>query len=77
MKDLKIKPLNMFQDNQVLNFHEVIFSIDLTDLFKKVGIGLKKKLPLLENELNKSFILSGEPKSKLERLILDLEGEVL
>ena len=75
MKDLKIKPPNMFQDNQVFNF-SVIISTVLTDLFKKVEIGLKKKLVLLGNELNKLFILSGKQKSKLEQLIWDLEGVV-
>ena len=75
MKDLKIKPPNMFQDNQVFNF-SVIISTVLTDLFKKVEIGLKKKLVLLGNELNKLFILSGKQKSKSEQLIWDLEGVV-
>ena len=37
--------------------------------FYQVEIGLKKKLPPLESELNKLFILSGAQKRKLERLL--------
>ena len=59
----------MFQDNQVYNY-SWNDNTDMSHNFfsKKVEIGLKKKLPLLESELNKLLFLYGRQKEEWEQL---------